>query len=136
MIIIINMMNKIISKSQSILFIKSIDAKNMKNDIMILKKQSRTISNANVAQRFTLNQKAMIMRSKRVFISESNIMKIIMNWSVKKENNDFIFIKSNNITQTFIQICYILLDMIMTSKKKKIILIMKFRDSNMTNFII
>src|SRR5437773_11712985 len=48
--IIINAMSKTISKSHSTFFIKSINTKNMKNNIIILKEQSQTINDINNMQ--------------------------------------------------------------------------------------
>ena len=87
-------------------------------------------------QHYTSSQKAIITRLERAFIPESIITEITTNWSEKKENSDFPFAKSSITARIFIQIYYISLDAIMASKKKKIILTMKFINSNATSIAI
>src|SRR5947207_3645997 len=112
---------------------KPVSAKNVKDDITVLKEQPRTTSDADDAQRHAPSQKATTTRPERAPIPKSTTTETTTNWSEEKENSYFPSTKSSTTARTLTQICYISLDTTMTPKKKETTMTMKFRDSNATS---
>src|SRR5947207_6370231 len=133
MTITTNATGKAASRPQPAPSAKPVGAKNVKDDITVLKEQPRTTRDANDAQRYAPSQKATTTRPERAPIPESTTTETTTDWSEEEENSYFPSTKSSTTTRTSTQICCTPLDTTMASKKKKITMTMKFKDSNATS---
>ena len=112
---------------------KPVGAKNVKDDITVLKEQPRTTSDADDAQRYAPSQKATTTRPERAPIPKSTTTETTTDWSEEEENSYFPSTKSSTTARTPTQICCTPLDATMAPKKKETTMTMKFRGSNATS---
>src|SRR5437762_5991582 len=133
MTITTNATGKAASRPQPAPSAKPVGAKNVKDDITVLKEQPRTTSDADDAQRHAPSQKATTTRPERAPIPKLTTTETTTDWSEEEENSYFPSTKSSTTARTPTQICCTPLDATMAPKKKETTMTMKFRGSNATS---